>query len=117
MIRSLLGNLLFALLLFAIFILLPVAIIIIGTALLLGLGMLMASFFPVTTFEGAVIGTAVAFPALWLFVRFVMAPAHVTESEEDDEEEEDDDRFVEPPMVVVSQRLKQMGKNQRKRRK
>ncbi len=101
---SSLGALIGALL---IFVLIPLLVIGVAAAILLGIGALLTRWFPVTVFEATLIVTLTAFPLVWLYSR-LLNDLGLTGAEVELEEDEmaEPSRFLEHMVVVPPARRK-----------
>ncbi|MGB8648874.1 MAG: hypothetical protein WCF84_26795 [Anaerolineae bacterium] len=98
-ILSVLGSILLGLFTF---VFLPLALILIAAAAMLGIGSLMTRFFAVTTFEATLLVTLVAIPLGWGYMRFLgyleVPGASLVLNSDEDELEEDEEEAPEPPV-------------------
>jgi hypothetical protein len=95
-----------------ILVLIPLLLIGIAAAILLGIGSLLTRVFPVTAFEAALIVTLAAFPLVWFYGRLLNNLGYAGgEAEEEEGEEPEPPRAFERMIVVPPGR----GRGRRKR--
>ena len=88
MIRSIFSGLFSVIVTLATVVLLPLLLIVLVTAILLGIGSLLTHVFAVTVFEATLILTLVAIPLVWLILRLLGLLNVATEQVDDEEPSE-----------------------------